>query len=135
MTVDRGMGPSRVADSLEFGSAKCVCPKCGEVTAHATRGIPCAWTSCPACGTEMMGDRRHQDPAPRPPLGRQIAAVNSGEKGMAGEKKKRHLRFRCTGCDLQMVLPERPEKCFCCGSTAIVREGWKKRFSRPIKSE
>lgn len=40
------------------------------------------------------------------------------------------LRFRCTGCDLQMMLPEKPEKCFCCGSTAIVREGWRQRFSR-----
>ncbi len=40
------------------------------------------------------------------------------------------LRFRCAGCDLQMVLPEKPDKCFCCGSTNIVREGWKQRFSR-----
>jgi hypothetical protein len=29
-----------------------------------------------------------------------------------------------------MMLPEKPEKCFCCGSTAIVREGWRQRFSR-----
>lgn len=40
------------------------------------------------------------------------------------------LRFRCTNCDLQMALNERPEKCFCCGSTDIVREGWKQRFSK-----
>jgi len=29
-----------------------------------------------------------------------------------------------------MVLHERPEKCFSCGSTDIVREGWRQRFSR-----
>jgi rRNA maturation endonuclease Nob1 len=46
------------------------------------------------------------------------------------EMKKRMFRFRCNGCDLQMVLDEQPEECFCCGSTAIVREGWKQRFSR-----
>lgn len=39
------------------------------------------------------------------------------------------LRFRCRSCDLQMALDERPDKCFCCGSTDIVREGWKQRFS------
>jgi hypothetical protein len=26
--------------------------------------------------------------------------------------------------------PERPEKCFCCGSTNIVREGWRQRFKK-----
>jgi rRNA maturation endonuclease Nob1 len=46
------------------------------------------------------------------------------------EMKKRTFRFRCTGCGLQMALDERPKKCFCCGSTEIVREGWKQRFSR-----
>lgn len=44
--------------------------------------------------------------------------------------RSRMLRFRCTGCDLQMMLPDKPDKCFCCGSTDIVREGWKQRFSR-----
>jgi len=41
-------------------------------------------------------------------------------------------RYRCLGCDLQMALPEpeRPEKCFCYGSTNIVREGWRQRFKK-----
>lgn len=37
------------------------------------------------------------------------------------------LRFRCEDCGLEMALPERPEKCFCCGSGKIVREGWRLR--------
>jgi len=49
--------------------------------------------------------------------------------------KERQFRFRCTSCDLQMILHERPQKCFCCGSTAIVREGWKQRFSRSSHRE
>lgn len=40
------------------------------------------------------------------------------------------LRFRCNGCGLQIVLESKPEKCFCCGSTNIVREGWKQRHER-----
>lgn len=40
------------------------------------------------------------------------------------------LRFKCENCGLQMALNERPEKCFCCGSTDIVREGWKQRHSK-----
>jgi hypothetical protein len=40
----------------------------------------------------------------------------------------RLLRFRCDECGLDMALPEKPEKCFCCGSTRIVREGWRLRF-------
>lgn len=40
------------------------------------------------------------------------------------------LRFRCRDCGLQMALHEKPEKCFDCGSTDIVREGWRQRYSR-----
>jgi len=40
------------------------------------------------------------------------------------------LRFRCNGCGLQIALESKPEKCFCCGSTDIVREGWKQRYMR-----
>lgn len=40
----------------------------------------------------------------------------------------RLLRFRCKGCALEMALPERPDKCFCCGSSDIVREGWRQQF-------
>lgn len=39
----------------------------------------------------------------------------------------RLLRFRCSGCGLEMVLGERPDKCFSCGSTDIAREGWRLR--------
>lgn len=39
----------------------------------------------------------------------------------------RLLRFRCSGCGLEMMLEERPDKCFSCGSTSIAREGWKLR--------
>ncbi len=41
----------------------------------------------------------------------------------------RLLRFKCEGCGLEMALPEKPEKCFSCGSTSIRREGWKRRFT------
>jgi hypothetical protein len=41
----------------------------------------------------------------------------------------RLLRFRCDGCGLEMALEDKPEKCFCCGSTNIRREGWRLRFS------
>ena len=40
------------------------------------------------------------------------------------------LRFRCNGCGLQIALEQKPEKCFCCGSSDIVREGWKQRHKR-----
>jgi hypothetical protein len=46
------------------------------------------------------------------------------------ETVKKLRRYRCKGCDLQMALPERPEKCFCCSSTDIVREGWRQRFKK-----
>jgi len=39
-------------------------------------------------------------------------------------------RFRCTDCNLQIVLENKPERCFCCSSTNIVREGWKQRHLR-----
>jgi hypothetical protein len=48
---------------------------------------------------------------------------------------KKLRRYRCTGCDLQMALPERPKKCFCCGSTNIVREGWRQRFKKIIRNQ
>lgn len=39
-------------------------------------------------------------------------------------------RFRCLNCDLQILQEDKPQKCFCCGSTEIVREGWKQRYLR-----
>ena len=38
------------------------------------------------------------------------------------------LRFRCEGCGLEMALPEKPDKCFSCGSEKTVRIGWRLRF-------
>ena len=40
------------------------------------------------------------------------------------------LRFRCKACGLEMALPDKPDKCFCCGSCDIVREGWKLRSKK-----
>lgn len=40
---------------LEFGSKKCVCPKCGTEAPHAFRGVPCSKTKCPKCGSAMKG--------------------------------------------------------------------------------
>lgn len=37
------------------GTSECVCPSCGEKTAH-TRGIPCSQVKCPKCGTLMRGE-------------------------------------------------------------------------------
>lgn len=39
-------------------------------------------------------------------------------------------RFRCVNCGLELVVEAPPEKCFCCGSSRIVREGWKQRYKR-----
>jgi DNA-directed RNA polymerase subunit RPC12/RpoP len=41
----------------------------------------------------------------------------------------RLMRFICEECGLEMALQERPDKCFTCGSTRVVREGWKRRFT------
>jgi len=38
------------------------------------------------------------------------------------------LRFKCEDCGLEMALPEKPDRCFCCGSPKISREGWRLRF-------
>jgi rubredoxin len=43
-------------------------------------------------------------------------------------------RYRCKDCGLELAVEAPPEKCFCCGSTNIVREGWKQRYKR-INSE
>lgn len=40
---------------LEFGSKRCVCPKCGAEVPHALRGVPCSETRCPKCGARMKG--------------------------------------------------------------------------------
>lgn len=34
-------------------SGYCVCPKCGQKTAHS-RGTPCALVKCPKCGALML---------------------------------------------------------------------------------
>jgi hypothetical protein len=47
----------------------------------------------------------------------------------------RLFRFKCSGCGLEMALPDRPEKCFCCESTDIIREGWRMRISRNNRKE
>lgn len=47
----------------------------------------------------------------------------------------RLLRFKCRGCGLQIVLESKPEKCFSCGSTEIVREGWRQRYLRLREKE
>jgi predicted amidophosphoribosyltransferase len=31
----------------------CVCPKCGEKTAHS-RGVPCQEERCPKCGAKLL---------------------------------------------------------------------------------
>jgi hypothetical protein len=46
----------------------------------------------------------------------------------------RLVRYRCKGCGLELLVEARPEKCFCCGSTDMVREGLKERYRR-IKAE
>jgi hypothetical protein len=40
---------------LEFGSNRCVCPRCGTEVPHALRGVPCSRTKCPKCGSQMKG--------------------------------------------------------------------------------
>lgn len=47
----------------------------------------------------------------------------------------RLLRFRCEGCGLEMALPEKPDKCFCCGSSKIARIGWRQRPREPRNGE
>lgn len=50
------MAEKKKAESeLEFGSKKCVCPKCGTKVAHVFRGVPCSETKCPKCGSRMRG--------------------------------------------------------------------------------
>lgn len=51
------MEGSQIAEELEFGSKKCVCPKCGKVVPHSRRGIPCSDVKCPDCGIPMKGER------------------------------------------------------------------------------
>jgi len=38
------------------------------------------------------------------------------------------LRYKCEECGLEMALPEKPDKCFNCGSDKIIRIGWRLRF-------
>jgi len=47
----------------------------------------------------------------------------------------RILRFRCAACGLDIAMPDKPAKCFCCGSTNIVREGWGMRFRKKIEKK
>lgn len=41
------------------------------------------------------------------------------------------MRFRCEECGLDMVLLERPEKCFMCESRRITMKGWQHQSCRP----
>jgi Zn finger protein HypA/HybF involved in hydrogenase expression len=41
----------------------------------------------------------------------------------------RLLKFRCRACGLLMTLEERPDRCFTCGSSDVVREGWRQRYA------
>lgn len=47
----------------------------------------------------------------------------------------RVMRFRCSGCGLEMMLRERPDRCFSCGSTDVVREGWRLKAKRSTDSQ
>jgi len=47
----------------------------------------------------------------------------------------RLMRFRCEGCGLAMALKDRPDRCFCCNSTDIIREGWRQRFKDRIRAK
>lgn len=50
----RGAGRRGQREPLGVGSAGyCVCPKCGEKTAHAV-GMPCTSMKCPKCGAAMI---------------------------------------------------------------------------------
>ena len=46
---------AKAESELEFGSKKCMCPKCGAEVPHAFRGVPCSKTKCPKCGSQMRG--------------------------------------------------------------------------------
>lgn len=54
----QGQGGPKQGDG---GTDTCVCPKCGETTAHE-RGTPCTNKTCPKCGAGMVGNERsHND--------------------------------------------------------------------------
>ncbi|MGQ9588147.1 MAG: hypothetical protein ACUVT7_07195 [Thermoplasmata archaeon] len=46
---------------VDFGSSRCVCPKCGHEVPHAKRGIPCSQVKCAKCGTPMMGKKCREE--------------------------------------------------------------------------
>ena len=48
-------------DDVDFGSNKCVCPKCGKEVPHGKRGTPCSQIKCPKCGTPMVGRKCRGD--------------------------------------------------------------------------
>ena len=50
-----GCNMSLDLDDIDFGTSKCVCPKCGNEIPHAKRGVPCSQIKCPSCGEAMMG--------------------------------------------------------------------------------
>lgn len=52
---------SEDGSALEFGTSRCVCPKCGTTATHAMRGIPCSETKCPKCNTHMVGEHCESD--------------------------------------------------------------------------
>jgi len=51
--LGRGAGQGRRDGSGAGLSNYCICPDCGEKTAHK-RGIPCFEQQCPKCGKAMM---------------------------------------------------------------------------------
>ena len=53
----QGVGGQRQGDG---GADKCVCPKCGEEIPHE-KGTPCGQSTCPKCGSTMVGKAIESD--------------------------------------------------------------------------
>lgn len=48
-----GAGGGRGGRNVPGPGGTCVCPQCGEETAHQ-RGVPCYQQKCPECGANMV---------------------------------------------------------------------------------
>ena len=48
----KGQGRGNGGGNGAGAGGNCVCPSCGEKTAHS-RGVPCVSLNCPKCGTKM----------------------------------------------------------------------------------